>query len=136
MNEIKEENIRAEEPKNEGYNPNNTEVVEGLKAGIMVDGIITTITDGIVKDFVDKEHLDKWKRPEQRCIKIIAECIYQEKTYNDEILFTYNLTDGKTTFSSRSNLGKFNSYYKSTPKSSNKIQMKTNAKGFFKLVIE
>jgi hypothetical protein len=110
--------------------------MDALKPGLIADGVIVALRDGTVKDFVT-EGLDKWDNPDQTVIEVTCECKHQNDVFRDVRLFTYkNNVQGEVVYGTQSNLGKFAAYYKKLPAVSDQVQMKTNAAGYFKLVIE
>lgn len=136
MIDIPEEEIKMEANKMT-YNAKNVEVQESLNPGLMAQGFVIDIKDGKVKDFVQDDALPKWKNKDQSCILVTFECKHNEVSYTDQKLLTYNISDkGATQFGKRSNLGKYHSYYKKVPEVGDQVQMKTNADGYFKVVIE
>jgi len=119
------------------YNVNNAIEQEQLQAGIIIKGIIIQINDGIVKDFINEVALAKWLKPEETAIELVVECQHEGNTYKDTRIMPYRTnTDGNTVYSTNSNLGKYNRYYKKLPEVGDQVQMKTNANGFFKIIIE
>jgi len=119
------------------YDADKVEVRPPLAAGVVETGVIIDIKDGKVKDHIDSEYYDNWKDSlDNSAIKVSVECLHEGIKYQDEKIFTYEDVGGTTKFGANSNLGKFHSYYKKAPKSGEQIQMKTNAKGYFRLVIE
>jgi len=46
------------------------------------------------------------------------------------------IENGKTVYSSNSNLGKYNNYYRKLPEAGDQVRCLTNKDGFFRLLIE
>ena len=119
------------------YNASKGKELESLKPGIVGTAIITVVNDGKVADFLSEEAKAKWANPLQSAIEISAEHVVGEEKYTDTRIFPYKTDDeGFTVFTGRSNLGKFFKYYKKLPEVGDQVQMKTNADGYFKIVIE
>lgn len=119
------------------YNPEEATEIPVLAAGIVKEGVIIKIEDGKIKDHIHEDGREKWKHSlETSAIKVIVECLHDEVTHQADEVFTYINGEGKTKFSERSKIGKFKAYYKALPVVGGKVQMKTNADGYFKFVIE
>lgn len=119
------------------YNPRNAKLETGLPAGIVADGAIVQVEDGTVRDFLDVEAAKKWIDPDATAIQVTAECLYNGDKFTDSRIFPYREnSQGQTVYSERSNLGKFAAYYRRLPQVGDRVQLKTNSDGFFKLVIE
>lgn len=131
--EIKEEEVKQ----SEGYNADNAEVIPKLKAGIVIEGVIIYIKDGIVKDHISPEAHEKWKGDlDQRAINILVQGKYEGVSWEDNRIFTYHIKDGKVKFGAGSNLGKYHKYYEKAPAVGDKVQLKTDADGYFRLVFQ
>lgn len=119
------------------YNAEKHEEIKTLEAGILVEGVITQLKDGTPKDFVSEKGLEKWDKQDKLVIEIVAECKHDAKSHTDKKIFSYSTNEeGATTYSTRSNLGQYQKYYKKLPCVGDKVQMKTDGDGFFKLVFE
>ena len=119
------------------YNAQNAIVQESLPAGLLVQAVIVAVNDGQVKDFLSDEVQKKWVNPDQTAIEVVAECDHHGTKYRDTRIFPYNNdADGNVLYGERSNIGKFAKYYKKLPEVGDQIQMKTNADGYFKMVID
>ena len=117
------------------YNPNNATEKQGLGAGISAIGIITTIEDGKTSDFV--KNLENWKGDiNALAINIHIEIQHNNEKYELQKLFNYKDENGKTIFSSNSNLGKYKQYYKKLCEAGDQVKCLTNKDGFFRLLIE
>lgn len=120
-----------------GFNAKQAIEKESLKAGVMVTGVIVAINDGKVADFISTEAAAKWDNPTQTAIEVVVECRHNEETYKDARIFPYKTnSDGLTVYTKNSNLGKYGKYYGKLPEVGDQVQMKTNADGYFKVVIE
>lgn len=117
-----------------GYNAKEYEVQEQVPAGQIAEGAIIDVKDGKIKDFV--ENTEKFKNIDQSCINVTAECVFEGQKQTDSKIFTYIDVEGKMKVQEKSNLGKFLKYYKKLPEVGDKVQMKTNAEGFFRIVFE
>jgi hypothetical protein len=123
------------EEKRMTYNAENAKETPMLPKDSILDGIITEIQDGKVKDFV--KNTDKWEGSiEQPCINVVVEVKNENKIICFEHVFTYNEVEGKTEFSPSSNLGKFNKKYNKLPQSGDQIKVTTNGEGFGKIKLD
>jgi hypothetical protein len=119
------------------FNVDKSKMQEALQAGIVTPGVIISVKDGIVRDFVNSDGISKWNNPDQMAIEVASECQFNGEVFRDTKILPYrNDEQGNTVYGERSNLGKFSKYYKKLPQINDQIQMKTNSEGFFKLVIE
>ena len=119
------------------YDPSAIEITKAIPSGAKAEGVISNIKSGKVSDFVDEESRDKWKgNLEQPAIELEVTIDYESKEFKVKKLFTYDKIKGKMVFSERSNLGKFNKYYKKMPTIGQKVNCLTNSEGFFRLLIE
>ena len=134
MNEtIKEENVNM----NQEYDPSKSKEIETLEPGIIIKGVIIKIESGTYRKFIPEQYLGKFKNPDQTCIKIHAEGKFKDRFYSDTELIGYFKNEkGIMEFTTKSKMGKFNKYYKKLPVSGGEIHMKTDADGFFKIIIE
>lgn len=117
------------------YNAKNIEVTKGLPPGITSKGVIKTLVDGKVEEFVHEKAKDKWKL-KQPAINIEVEVIYNDKTYMVSKMFPYNDIDGRTTFGEKSDLGKYNKYYKKVPEMGDQVNLITNSDGYWRILLE
>jgi len=121
----------AEQTKSEGGN---------LPEDSILTGVITRIDDGIVKDFIPKEHHEKWNNLDSHAIELNIELHFEEngekKVENIKQLFTYIDEDGKTKFTPKSNLGKYFKKYDKLPEPGDQIKIITNESGHGKVKIE
>ena len=117
------------------YNPKQAVEKQGLGAGVSATGVITTIEDGKTSDFV--KNIDSWKG-DINCpaINVHIEIMHNNEKYELQKLFNYKEENGRTTFSSNSNLGKYKRYYGKLPEAGDQVKVLTNKDGFFRLLIE
>ena len=117
------------------YNPNNATEKQGLGAGLSATGVITTIEDGKTSDFV--KNTENWKGDiNALAINIHIEILHNSEKYELQKIFNYKDEQGRTVFSSNSNLGKYKQYYKKLPESGDQVKCLTNKDGFFRLLLE
>jgi len=111
----------------------------GLPEDSILDGVITKIDDGKIKDFVDEQYHSKFEGGvDKPAINVELEIKNPE---NDEIvkthqMFTYIEENGKTLYSSKSNLGKYKVKYNKLPEPGDHIKVLTDGKGIAKIKIE
>jgi hypothetical protein len=104
---------------------------------VLKEAVVIELKDGKVADFLTEEAQAKWANPTQEAIEIVVECKHNDESYKDAKIFPYRVdTNGVTVYTPKSNLGKYAKYYKKLPEVGDQVQMKTNADGYFKLVIE
>lgn len=114
------------------YNAKNANEIKPIPAGELCQGIITQIQDGKAKDFINEKALDKFDNPEANCINLIMEVKYQDRIMSVEQMLTYIEIDGKTSFTKKSNLGKWFAKYGKLPEVGDKIVLMSNAGGYFR----
>jgi hypothetical protein len=103
-----------------------------LPKDTILDGVITNITDGKIKDFVKDSA--KWENPESNAIDIEVEMNTPEGIQKLHQLFTYVVTaDGKTAFTKTSNLGKYKAKYGKLPEISDMVKIITDGDGYGKV---
>ena len=118
-----------------GYNPQNAKEQATMPADTIVEGAITHIQDGIVKDMVS--NLKDWKGDTNSpAIEITVEVKYDKKVFNFNQLFPYTDKDGQTIFSGRSNLGKYKKKYDKLPEVGDIVKGISNSDGFLKLKLD
>lgn len=106
----------------------------GLPEDTIVEGVITEVVDGQIKDFV--ANLAKWKQPDQPAIKVVTQTTFQGATLEGNQMFPYFETDGVTTFGKRSDLAKFKAKYGVMPKVGVKVKVMSNSKGYLTIKLE
>lgn len=117
------------------YNPEQAIEKQGLGAGVSAIGVITSIEDGKTSDFV--KNLENWKGDiNASAINIHIEIVHNNEKYELQKLFNFKDEDGKTVYSSNSNLGKYKQYYRKLPTAGDQVKCLTNKDGFFRLLIE
>ena len=117
------------------YNPNASIEKQGLGPGVSATGVIVKIDDGKTSDFV--KNLENWKGDiNALAINIHIEIQHNNEKYELQKLFNYKDENGKTIFSSNSNLGKYKQYYKKLCEAGDQVKCLTNKDGFFRLLIE
>ena len=117
------------------YNPEKFKESSGgdLPDDLILDGVITNVQDGQVKDFIlDAEG---WQGSvEDKAINVTAEANYEGKAIQAEQLFTYRMEDDTTTFGPKSNMAKFAKKYGAVPKTGQKVKCIT-VKGYLRIKI-
>ncbi len=117
------------------YDAKESKEIQGIPPGTSTEGVIVALDDGTVKEFV--KNTDGWKGDvNQTAINIGIELKYGEKVMKLSQVFTYDSEEGKTVFSSKSNLGKYKKYYNKLPEVGDKVKLLSNKDGFFRLLIE
>jgi hypothetical protein len=126
---------RSEGEQKMAYNATNAKEIETLPADEVLQGIITNISDGKVKDFV--KNTENWKGDiNGPAIEANIEVTYNGNKYDFNQLFTYSEENGKTAFSPLSNLGKYSKKYGKLPEVGDQVKCMTKADGFLKLKLE
>ena len=114
-----------------GYDPENAREKEPeskFPKDKILDGVITILNDGKVKDFI--QNTEKWKDKEQPAIEVCVEVMVDGKAEIHKQVFTYNQDDKGMVYGTKSNLGKFKAKYETLPKVSTKVKVVTNSDGF------
>ena len=118
-----------------GYQPKNAIETAMLPQDTILDGVITQIADGKVKEFV--KDTTNWKGDiNQPAINITMEVTANDKKVDLDQLFTYTEKDGKTAYTPRSNLGKYKKKYNKLPEPGDKVKISTNSEGFGKIKLD
>jgi hypothetical protein len=119
------------------YDPKNIERIEKIPGGQIIDGIVIDIVDGTPRTFIkDEAKLLRFKNQDEPVIMVFVEFKYKDRVLRTEQLFSYiNSTDGKTLFVDGSNMGKYFKQYGHPPTVSDKVQLLSNAQGYFKIVL-
>ena len=94
----------------------------------ILDGVITNINDGKVKDFV--QNTEKWKDKNQPAIEVCVEVMVNNKPKTHKQVFTYDEDDKGMVYGTKSNMGKFKAKYNTLPKVSTKVKIVTNSDGY------
>lgn len=125
-----------EEKQTKEYDLNNAEEVKPLPPDMICEGVII----GLKYYEHPSEINEKWgynsegqKESDMKAIEIIAETIYDEKTYQIKKAFTFFEKEGKVRIGSKSNLSKFRLKYGIMPHIGQKIKFITNEKGYFEV---
>jgi len=117
------------------YDPQNAKEEPALPEDTVFDGVIIDLKDGVSKDFV--KNLDKWKgSPEQPCIEVGIEVLHNGKKYGFTQLFNYEVSEGQTTYSPHSNLGRFKNKYGELPNVGCQVKTMTDKDGFLRLKLD
>lgn len=116
------------------YNAKNYRKVEKVPAGEIIDGVIVNIAQGTARQFLSEGALQKYKSPDEPHIQVTIEGKYRDDIVRVEQLFSYTSTNGVTTFTDGSNLGKYFKYYKKLPEVTDHVKMSSNADGYFKII--
>ena len=121
-----------------GYNAKDAKEIEPqtqLPKDLILDGIITVVDDGQVKDFV--KNLEKWDgAPDQPAINLTIEVKVGEEIKKFQQIFTYRLEDEKTVYAKSSNLGKYKLKYSKLPETGDQCKVITNSDGFGKVKLD
>jgi hypothetical protein len=127
------------------YNAKNAEEAKGVSGDLPKDsiftGVITTIEDGIVKQFIKEEVQKTWQGDiESPAIMLTIEVKVGadvKELVKIQQMFTYIAGDGgKTLYSTKSNLGKYVKKYDKLPEAGDQVKIITNENGFGKIKIE
>ena len=119
------------------YNAKEFVVKEGLPMDMTINATIIQIDDGKVRDFVAPSVLKKWDDSEKIAIQVVIKGEYKGEEYFVQKIFTYSTSeDGRTVISKNMSLGKYFGRYKKLPEVGDQVQIRTNAAGYFGLVIE
>lgn len=119
------------------YSPTNAKIVETaqLPKDSILDGIIISIEDGKVKDFIPEGI--EWKGDKDGpAINILLEVKSGEEHPQIKQLFTYQEENGNTIVSSKSNLGKYKVKYGKLPEAGDQIKIVSNNDGFGKIKLD
>lgn len=98
-------------------------------AGTVLKGTITSVEEGIVKQFV--ENTEKWGNPEAKCVNLT---ISSESGKTFSRIFTLGVNEQGEIFPN-SNLGKFFLRYGTFPKIDTAVSLVVNAQGWLDLLI-
>ncbi len=113
------------------YEPQKLEVVQA-KAGDRVDGVVTQIQEGTLKDFLSPDQLEKWTncKPEDPAICVVVS-LADGKGEKSQLfrLPTDNVV------SPRSNLAKWKKSYGEFPTVEQKVFLLYNTEGFLNFVL-
>ena len=112
---------------------------QGLPEDTILDGVIFNISDGEIKDFVDKQYYPQFEGGvDKPAINVEFEVKNPEtdKLVQGKQMFTYINENGKTLYSSKSNLGKYYKKYDKLPEVGDKIKILTDSNGIAKIKIE
>lgn len=118
-----------------GYNPQKAKE-GGLPADLIIEGEIIDLRDGVVSDFVNEEHLKKWKSPKQPAIEIDVAAKYNERVVGFRKIFPYTIEGEETVYGRTSDLGKYKKKYEKLPEKGDKIKVMTNTDGFLRLKLD
>jgi hypothetical protein len=119
------------------YNAKNAkEVVLGVPPDTILDGVITKVEDGHVKDFV--LNTEKWLGDlNGPGINVTCETNYEDKPITSVKVFPYREgADGKTEYATGSNLAKFRGKYGKLPEVGDKVKLISNSKGFLNIKLD
>jgi len=139
-NETQVNEMETKETETKGYNPDNAIETKGggtLTPDSILDGIVTNIQDGKVKDFV--QNTEKWEGDVNGpAINAVIEVqLPDNKLENTSQVFTYRRSEeGETAYHSTSNIGKFKKKYGSLPKPGVKVKVITDSNGFGKVKLD
>ena len=135
------ENVKEETKMS--YNAKNAEEGKGsnLPKDEILVGVITNIEDGKVKDFIPESAVEGWKGDVNSPAINLNLDITVEKGETKTVekltqMFTYISENGKTIYSSRSNLGKYNTKYGKLPEVGDQVKVITDEHGYGKIKIE
>jgi hypothetical protein len=108
----------------------------GLPADTILDGVIVVIEDKQVKDFISESAKAGWKGDiESSAINVEVELMVGEPKTSIKIhqMFSYFDKEGKTGYTSNSNLGKYVAKYKKMPEIGDQVKIITDSSGFGKI---
>ena len=126
-----------------GYDAKNG--AEGKGSNLPKDeilvGVIASIEDGVVKQFIPESAVDGWKGDINSPAINLQLDVTVEKDGNKIVekltqMFTYILEGGKTIYSVKSNLGKYKKKYEKLPEVGDQVKVITDSDGFGKIKIE
>lgn len=107
--------------------------VEPARQGERADGVVVSVERGVLKDFVDKELLDKWfSSPSQEVICVLVEGKFQGVSVRDRKILTLPSDKG---IRKNSNLYKWKRLFGSYPFVGQKVFLVADAEGFFRLTL-
>lgn len=110
----------------ETYNPEDYEIV---KPGTKRDLIVTGIDRGELKDFIEKEHLDKFKSdPSSPYLKVHLEVADKSGAKDDMLI---SLPTDPRAVSPASNFGKWRLAFGAFPFVGQQVYQFANAEGYF-----
>jgi hypothetical protein len=116
------------------YDAKNAKELDGrsLPKDTILDGVITHIQDGKIKDFV--KDAAKWENPESDAIDLEIEMNTGDSMQKMHQLFTYILShDGRTSYTKSSNLGKYKIKYGKLPEVGDQLKIVTDGNGYGKV---
>ena len=119
------------------YNAKNYIISKGmgLPVDTILDGVIISIEDKQVKDFISENAKSGWKGDlDSQAINVEIEIINdKQQSFKFHQMFTYFEKEGKTSYTENSNLGKYVLKYKKLPEIGDKIKIITDSNGFGKI---
>jgi len=119
------------------YTPNNAKLIEKIPAGEIINGIIIQIIDGTPKQFIkNAEALKEFKNADEPAINCTIEFKYKDREImRHEQMFSY--INGATCmlYTEGSNIGKYVKQYGHLPQVADRVQLISNAQGFFKVIL-
>lgn len=124
------------------YNANNAKEVENttkLPKDTILNGVIISIDDGKVKDYLPDSAKEKWKGDlDSNAINCTIEVAIDDMhTETITQIFPYIDNNGTTEYKENSNLSKFKKKYEGKlPQPGLKVKVITNGEGFGKLKLE
>lgn len=120
------------------YNAKEAKEVEsnGLPVDTILDGKITKIEDGVVKDFV--KNTDAWDNSDSAAINVTVEVKnpVTQAAFNIHKLFTYTMEEQQMTYHVKSNLGKYKAKYGKLPEVGDDVKIITDSDGFGNIKIK
>lgn len=122
------------------YNAQNAEEVSGsgLPPDTILDGVIIDITEGVTKNFIPVSSIENWKGDVNNpAINVAVEIKTGEETKTIHQMFTFKKGEnGKTLFTTGSNLSKYKSKYGKLPEAGDQVKVATNNEGFGKVKLD
>jgi len=114
-----------------GYKPETFKEKEIPTAGNKITAKVAEIKSGVLKDFIDKDALEKWKNstPDDPCIEVVVVC--EDGTQRKRTM-PYP-ADGA--IDPRSNLGKWKKAYGVYPAEGQDLFLIADAEGFYQFQV-
>ena len=116
------------------YDAKNAKELDGrsLPKDTILDGVITHIQDGKIKEFV--KDAAKWENPESDAIELEIEMNTPNGLQKMHQLFTYVAAkDGQTAYTKSSNIGKYKVKYGKLPEAGDQVKIITDGNGYGKV---
>jgi len=112
---------------------------QGLPEDSILVGVVTSVNDGKIKDFVEEQYHSKFEGGvEKPAINVEMEVVHPESKAVIKLhqMFTYIDDNGKTAYTSKSNLGKFKNKYGKLPEAGDQVKVITDENGFGRIKLD